>query len=82
MERPIDPEIEKIVKNYISKKHNWPEHDYVIKPKNITDDSGNIIVHVIHKHDRKNRGIAGGGKSIELYINLEKKTVVLELGFQ
>jgi hypothetical protein len=76
-----ETEIKEIVSKYISKKKGWGENDYRIVPSRGQDMEPTVIVMVVHKEDEM-QAKPGGGKSLELYVDLEKKQVVRELGYQ
>ena len=75
-------DIVKIVRDYISEKEGWAVDVYTITSKNVSDKEGNLIVNVIHKDDQKGVYHFGGGKSVELHIDIVNKVVVRELHFQ
>jgi hypothetical protein len=71
--------VEQLATEYLQSK-GWQESDYILEiPR---QQSGmNIVVDAIHKDDLQSRS-RGGGRSLQIHINLSEKKVTKELSFQ
>jgi hypothetical protein len=70
-----------VARDYIAEKEGWPDAAYTVENTWRRDDEGNVIVNVVHKEDLKSHSV-GGGKSLEMHIDLQRKEVVKVLHFQ
>jgi len=70
-----------IAREYIMAKEGWSPDAYMVKDTSTRDRAGNLIVNVIHKDDLKPPTV-GGGKSVQLHIDMEGQRVVKILHFQ
>ncbi len=70
-----------IVKNYIRTHKQWAVDAYDIDPNPKTTADGNLLVTVVH-HDDLKVDRPGGGKSIQLAIDVKQGLVVREFAFQ
>ena len=70
-----------VARDYATEKEGWPESDYTVENTHRWDNEGNLIVNVIHNDDLKSP-MAGGGKSVELHIDMGKRRVATVLHFQ
>jgi hypothetical protein len=77
MEDPADV----VAREYITAKEGWPASAYTVENTHTWDGDGNLIVNVIHKDDLTGLTV-GGGKSLVLHIDLEKRRVAEILHFQ
>ena len=73
-----------IAETYLITQKQWKKSDFYLVP--ISNDSKTIRVQAINREDEKNlvgkNLIPGGGKSVELQIDITTKTVIKELAFQ
>jgi hypothetical protein len=70
-----------VAREYVAANESWPESDYTVEDTHTQDNDGNLVISIIHKDDLK--GLTpGGGKSVELHIDLGKRRVVKVLHFQ
>ena len=76
-----NPNIDSIARRYIAQNKGWAESEYTIRDSGRKDGSGNSIVTVVHRDDEKMTA-PGGGKSVELRVDLPAGRVVKELRFQ
>jgi hypothetical protein len=74
-------QIQAIVREYVCITKKWQDDDYQIDFSYAREKEGNYLVTVVHKADLDNP-IPGGGKSIQLRIDLRNKKVIQELAFQ
>jgi hypothetical protein len=74
-------QVEAIAADYVTKQKKWDGKDYRVEHLGWKDSSGHWVVHVVHKDDEAAAG-PGGGKSLELHIDLAGKRVSRELHFQ
>ena len=70
-----------VVPAHIAENYAWPKSDYHLRIRYQAD--GVVALYVRHKDDnrRNSEGVmwAGGGKSFEIYLDEETRTVVKEL---
>jgi hypothetical protein len=71
----------RVARDYIRENEGWLDAAYTVENAPSRDSEGNAVVTVVHKDDLKARH-PGGGKSLELHIDLQKKQVVKVLHFQ
>ena len=68
---------------YIKKTKEWADEDFHIEVLRTegTDDAPVLVLEVAHHDDLK--GIRkGGGKSVQLYVDVKKRSVINELAYQ
>ncbi len=70
-----------VAREYVTAKEGWPATSYVIENTGELDANGNLIVNVIHEDDTKGDYV-GGGKSVQLHIDIGRRQVVKVLHFQ
>jgi hypothetical protein len=71
-----------IAREYIAAKENWQASAYTVENTQKLDSEGNVIVNVVHKDDLDRGYCVGGGKSLELHVDLRKRQVAKVLHFQ
>lgn len=71
--------LRQIVAKYISDNKNWRAEDYVVRRSR--QDGDIVVFSVIHRDD-ETALVPGGGKSVELHVDVLTKKVARELGFQ
>lgn len=70
-----------IASQYLAMQKNWRLNQFRLEQKGLTADGQAVIVWAIYLEDELHP-TPGGGKSVELYIDLTTQKVVRELGFQ
>jgi hypothetical protein len=83
--RPLDMQdpVVRLAKEHISASEGWGDGTYAVENTFVKDGDGFLIVNVIHEDDLKApRRVPGGGKSLQLRVDPEKKRVVETLHFQ
>ena len=70
-----------VAREYVTAKEGWPASAYTVENTHARDDEGHLIVNVVHKDDLNSLTV-GGGKSLELHIDVEKWRVAKVLHFQ
>jgi len=68
-----------IASNYALKAKHWQRTEFEVK---MVHNDGQIAVVNINHADDKSLRVPGGGKSIQVEIDIVQKRVVRELGFQ
>jgi hypothetical protein len=71
-----------VAREYVAAKEGWPASAYTVENRHTRDNEGNLIVNVVHEDDLKNPMVVGGGKSLELHIDMGKRRVAKVLHFQ
>jgi hypothetical protein len=71
-----------IANNYVSKHKQWPANQYHLDNIGGNSDGHTYKIDVIHNEDQVPSLNAGGGKSMQLIIDMEKGKVISELYFQ
>jgi hypothetical protein len=69
----------KVVQNYVVQNKNWPSNTFKIVSKR--QEGNTAVFWVIHKDDERRKDF-GGGKSIEVHVDLTELRVSRELHFQ
>jgi hypothetical protein len=70
-----------VAREYVAANESWPDSDYTLEDTHTEDKDGNLVINVIHKDDLKAQ-TPGGGKSVELHVDLGKRRVAKVLHFQ
>jgi hypothetical protein len=70
-----------VAREYITAEEGWPASAYTVEDTHTRDGEGNLIVNVIHEDDRKTL-TPGGGKSVQLHVDMGKRRVVKVLHSQ
>jgi len=74
--------VDKLVSEYVEKTKNWPTDTYDIEY--VQEDGSQdhtIVINIKHRDDAR-ATFPGGGKSIQLHIDVTKRKIVKEYGFQ
>lgn len=74
-------DVDRIAKEYIAQKKGWADAEYTVRHTDKRDRAGHLIVNISHRDDLA-LAIPGGGKSVELHIDVKARRVVQELRFQ
>jgi hypothetical protein len=71
-----------VAREYVTANEGWPATAYTVENRRTWDNEGNLIVNVVHEDDLKSPMVRGGGKSLELHIDMGKGRVAKVLHFQ
>lgn len=74
-------EVDRIAKEYITRQKGWADTEYTVRHTDKRDRVGHLIVNISHRDDVA-LAVPGGGKSVELHIDVNARRVVQELRFQ
>jgi hypothetical protein len=72
-----------VARTYLQSAKQWSESQYRLEIQQETGDAASrvVIVDAIHEEDRR-ASRRGGGKSVQLHIDLIRQAVVKELAYQ
>jgi hypothetical protein len=82
VQRVEDRSIVGFAKQYARDKKGWKDEDVEVVFEREQGD--NIVLKLIHKDDKNQgaKGIAGGGKSVQVWVDVKEMKVVRELHYQ
>jgi len=76
-----DPRIEEAAVRYLTETKKWKEGEFRIETRGFSEDGASVVLWAIHGEDEL-ASAPGGGKSLELHIDLKQARVVAEYHFQ
>jgi hypothetical protein len=78
---PVEIKMEQAVIDYVTNTKGWARDEFRIEKHGVDQDTGHVVIWVIHRDDGKT-GMDGGGKSVELHVDAKQNVVVREFHFQ